>query len=80
MGADSLYFDVQDFYLQDKEDYIRRIRAEGKQAILQHLHNKKEGNVSLNEKFGSPDEATKAKNLKEAYEAIFFLEELDKHQ
>jgi hypothetical protein len=49
-GVDALYFDVQDFYTQNKEEYIRQPRAQLKEAILQHLHNKKEGNLSLNEK------------------------------
>jgi hypothetical protein len=78
MGVDTLYYDVRDFYLQDKEDYIRKTRAEVKQAILQHLHNKKEGNISLNEKLGAAGEDLKAKkieNLQQAYEALFFLEE-----
>lgn len=74
MGVDALYFDVQDFYKQNKEDYIRQPRAQLKQAILQHLHNKKEGNVSLNEKLGSPDKVQKEKTLKEAWESICFLE------
>jgi hypothetical protein len=83
LGVDTLYYDVRDFYLQDKEDYIRKTRAEVKQAILQHLHNKKEGNISLNEKLGAAGEDLKTKkieNLKQAYESIFFLEELDAHQ
>jgi len=69
--------------LQDKEDYIRQTRAKVKQAILQHLHNKKEGNVSLNEKLGAVSEDLKSKkieNLKQAYESIFFLEELDQYE
>jgi hypothetical protein len=74
MGVDALYFDVQDFYLQNKEDYIRQSRVQLKEAILQHLHNKKEGNISLNEKIGSPDKAAKDKTLKEAWESLFFLE------
>ncbi|MDR0859636.1 MAG: hypothetical protein LBO09_01265 [Candidatus Peribacteria bacterium] len=83
MGVDAMYYDVRDFYLQDKEDYVRKTRAEVKQAILQHLHNKKEGNVSLNEKLGATGEDLKTKkieNLKQAYESLFFLEELDAHQ
>ncbi|MDR0649909.1 MAG: hypothetical protein LBG59_00440 [Candidatus Peribacteria bacterium] len=77
MGVDALYFDVQDFYLQNKEDYIRQSRAQLKQAILQHLHNKKEGNVSLDEKIGSPDKSKKDWTLKEAWKSIFFLEAVD---
>jgi hypothetical protein len=36
-----LYFDVQDFYLQNKEDFIRQKKAQLNQAILQGLHNQK---------------------------------------
>jgi hypothetical protein len=35
MGVDSLYFDVQDFYLQNKEDFIREKKSKINQAILQ---------------------------------------------
>jgi hypothetical protein len=35
IGVDSLYFDVQDFYLQNKDDFIRETRSEINQAILQ---------------------------------------------
>jgi hypothetical protein len=37
------------------------------------------GNVSLNEKLGSPDQKTKAKSLREAYESICLLEEIEKN-
>lgn len=47
---DAYYYDVNDFYLQNKEDYIRKERSELKQAILQWIHNKKEWNTSTNEK------------------------------
>lgn len=77
MGVDALYFDVQDFYKQNKEDYIRQSRSELKQAILQHLHNKKEGNISFNEKIWSPDRTQKDMTLKDAWESIFFLEMID---
>jgi hypothetical protein len=35
MGADSLYYDVEDFYLQNKEDFVREKKAKINQAILQ---------------------------------------------
>jgi hypothetical protein len=48
IGADSLYYDVQDFYLQNKEDFVREKKVKINQAILQWIHNKKIGN-SVNE-------------------------------
>jgi hypothetical protein len=80
MGANTLYFDVQDFYKQNKEDFIRQPREQLKQAILQYVHNKKEGNISLNEKLGSPDPLMKEMTLKDAWESIFFLEEIEKYE
>jgi len=49
MGADSLYYDVEDFYLQNKEDFVREKKAKINQAILQWIYNKKVGNSSINE-------------------------------
>jgi len=77
--VNSLYFDVQDFYKQNREDFIRQPREKLIQAILQNIHNKKEGNVSLNEKLWSPDQTMKDMTLKDAWESIFFLEEIDKN-
>ena len=49
MWVDSLYFDVNDFYLQNKEDFIRQKKSKINQAILQWYHNKKKWNSSINE-------------------------------
>jgi len=38
-AADRLYYDVRNFYSQNKEDYIKQYRTELKQAILQTKHN-----------------------------------------
>lgn len=76
-GVDTLYFDVQDFYTQNKEDYIRQSKTKIKQAILQHFHNKKFGNTSWNEKIWSSDKNQKQKTLKDSLESLVFLEELE---
>ena len=76
MGVDSLYFDVQDFYLQNKEDFIREKKSKINQAILQWLHNKKHWNVSLNEKIGAPDKKVKEQSLYDACWSMIFLDEI----
>jgi hypothetical protein len=42
MAVDSLYFDVKDFYLQNKDDFLRQKKSRITEAILQWVHNKKE--------------------------------------
>lgn len=80
---DVFYYDVNDFYLQSKEDFIRQERSELKQAILQWIHNKKEWNTSTNEKIHAYinwDEELKNKkalSLWEACRSMMFLEEID---
>lgn len=76
MGVDSLYFDVQDFYKQNKEDFLRQKYSQLNQAILQGIHNKKEGDKSLNEKRGSPEPAQKVASLRDACWSMLFLDEL----
>lgn len=49
MWVDAYYYDVNDFYLQNGEDFIRQKKSRVNQAILQWLHNKKMWNWSLNE-------------------------------
>jgi hypothetical protein len=85
IATDALYFDVRNFYLQNKEDYIRQPRAQLKQAILQHLHNKKEAkeNWALNERLffrSDKHNEQKAITLRGARESIFFLEAVDKDE
>lgn len=77
MWVDSLYFDVQDFYLQNKEDFIREKKSKINQAILQWLHNKKNWNISLNEKIGAPDQKEKEQSLYDACRSMIFLDELE---
>ena len=77
MWVDSLYFDVQDFYLQNKEDFIREKKSKINQAILQWLHNKKNWNISLNEKIGAPDKEEKEQSLYDACRSMIFLDELE---
>lgn len=76
-GVDVLYYDVQDFYKQNKEDYIRQSKTKLKQSILQHLHNKKFGNISLNEQIGAPSSSQKKKTLRDSLQSLVFLEELE---
>jgi hypothetical protein len=76
LGVDSLYFDVQDFYLQNKEDFIREKKSKINQAILQWLYNKKNWNVSLNEKIWAPDSNQKEQSLYDACRSMIFLDEI----
>ncbi len=76
MGVDSLYFDVQDFYKQNREDFLRQKQSQLNQAILQGLHNQKEGDKSLNEKLWSPEPSQKAQSLQDAIWSRIFLDEL----
>lgn len=77
MGVDSLYFDVKDFYLQNKEDFIRQKRSQLNQAILQGLYNQKKWNQSLNEKIWAPEFVQKSQSLQDAIWSILFLDELE---
>ena len=77
IGVDSLYFDVQDFYLQNKEDFIRQKKAQLNQAILQGLHNQKKWNDSLNEKIGSPEPSQREQTLNEAIWSMLFVDEIE---
>ena len=76
IGVDTLYFDVKDFYMQNKEDFIRQKHAQLVQAILQGLHNQKIGNSSLNEIIGSPEPSQKVESLNDACWSMLFLDEL----
>lgn len=81
---DSLYYDIRDFYLQDKEDFLRQKRWLLKQAILQCVHNKQEWDVSLNERmlsFRDPSMKSwlekKEWTLQDVCFSMMFLEEID---
>lgn len=76
IGADALYFDTHDFYLQNREDLLRQSRAELRQAVLQGLHNQKFWNQSWNERIGAPADNIKSKNLDEALYSLLFIEEM----
>lgn len=77
IGVDSLYFDVKDFYLQNKEDFLRQKTSRLQQTILQGIHNKKEGNLTLNETIGAPDQAQKEQSLQDACFSLCFLQEME---
>ena len=74
--VDSLYYDVKDFYLQNKEDFIREKKSKINQAILQWIYNKKNWNVSLNEMIWAPDKETKEQSLRDACWSMIFLDEI----
>ena len=76
MWVDTYYFDVQDFYLQNKEDFVREKKSKINQAILQWLHNKKNGDVSLNEIIWAPDKEVKEQSLRDACWSMIFLDEI----
>ena len=76
MWVDTYYFDVQDFYLQNKEDFIREKKSKINQAILQWLYNKKNWNVSLNEMIWAPDKEKKEQSLRDACWSMIFLDEI----
>ena len=78
--VDSLYFDVQDFYLQNKDDFIRETKSQINQAILQWLYNQSEGNTSINEFLWAPNLYQRIKCTKDAIRASIFLDELENWQ
>ena len=77
IGVDTLYFDVKDFYLQNKEDFLRQKRAQLNQTILQWLYNKENWNTTLNEKLWAPELTQKAKSLNDAIWSMLFIDELE---
>ena len=79
MAVDSLYFDVKDFYLQNKDDFLRQKKSRITEAILQWVHNKKEWNTTINEKIWSLglDSGEKENSTEAACRALMFLDELD---
>ncbi len=78
MWVDSLYFDVNDFYTQNKEDFLRQEKAKRNQAILQLIHNQKKWNISLNEKVHHTfnDSVDKEHTLEDACWSTIFMDEL----
>lgn len=77
IGVDTLYFDVKDFYLQNKEDFLRQKRSQLNQTILQWLYNKENWNTTLNEKLWAPELTQKAKSLNDAIWSMLFIDELE---
>ena len=79
VAYDSLYFDVKDFYLQNKDDFLRQKKSRITEAILQWLHNKKEWNTTINEKIWNLglDSGEKEDSTEAACRALMFLDELD---
>ena len=77
IGVDTLYFDVKDFYLQNKEDFLCQKRSQLNQTILQWLYNKENWNTTLNEKLWAPELTQKAKSLNDAIWSMLFIDELE---
>lgn len=77
IGVDTLYFDVKDFYLQNKEDFLRQKRSQLNQTILQWLYNKENWNTTLNEKLWAPELTQKDKSLNDAIWSMLFIDELE---
>ena len=80
IGVDTLYFDVKDFYLQNKEDFLRQKRSQLNQTILQWLYNKENWNTTLNEKLWAPELTQKAKSLNDAIWSLLFVDEIENGQ
>ena len=80
IGVDTLYFDVKDFYLQNKEDFLRQKRSQLNQTILQWLYNKENWNTTLNEKLWAPELTQKAKSLNDAIWSLLFIDEIENGQ
>lgn len=80
IGVDTLYFDVKDFYLQNKEDFLRQKRSQLNQTILQWLYNKENWNTSLNEKLWAPELTQKAKSLNDAIWSLLFIDQIENGQ
>ena len=80
IGVDTLYFDVKDFYLQNKEDFLRQKRSQLNQTILQWLYNKENWNTTLNEKLWAPELTQKAKSLNDAIWSMLFIDEIENGQ
>ena len=80
IGVDTLYFDVKDFYLQNKEDFLRQKRSQVNQTILQWLYNKEKWNTTLNEKLWAPELTQKAQSLNDAIWSLLFIDEIENGQ
>ncbi len=81
MWVDSLYFDVKDFYLQNKEDFLREKHSQIIQGILAGLYNKTFWNTSINEHicefFWWPEKSDRIKSTSDAIWAAIFLDEIE---
>jgi len=79
-GADTLYFDVKDFYLQKRDDFIKQYKTEIKQSIIAAFAGASWKNVSINESVCAVlpwgiEKNKKEKTLQEALWAMIYLEE-----
>ena len=79
-AADSLYFDVKEFYATNKDEFITQYRTEVKQAIIQAAAGASRTDLSINESvcefFGGVDKQRKMKTLDDAVRAMLYLEEV----
>lgn len=74
-GADKLYFEVQDFYKQNKADFAQQSLTQVKQAILQSNYAGLGENLSLNDILWWVWKTESVRTLKDALWAAMFLEE-----
>lgn len=77
-ATDTLYYDVRYLFEKNEEEYLRQLRTENKQAVLQIMHNLEYGDVSLHEQtleyfWGVTDQEKRA-SLKDAWEMLIFAE------
>lgn len=77
-ATNTLYYDVRYLFEKNDEDYIKQLRTENKQAVLQIMHNLEYGDVSLNEKtltfFGGVTDKEKRESLENAREMLILDE------
>ncbi len=77
--VDAYYFDVVDFYTQNRDDFLRQKKSRITEAILQWLHNEKKWNTSTNEIIWSlwVDSWKRKDSTEAALRSLMFLDELD---
>lgn len=73
--ADKLYFDVQDFYKQNKTDFVTQSLSQIKQAIIQADYKGLDKNLSWNDSIWWVSVPESINTAKEAFWAAIFLQE-----
>ncbi len=78
-GADKLFFDVQDFYKQNKSDFASQSLTQVKQAMLQANYSALWKNLALNDTVGWVGNTQTMNTLKDAFWGAIYLEEQEKY-